>query len=103
MHLITSAIVPLEFEITKFERFKNELTASLEVNYEDKESKTQRNDEKPSMSVDRNATKIIPGASYKFSKNINAGLAYRYEFSYENTTDLILKSNSLSIWVEIKF
>ena len=84
-------------------RFKNELTASLDVSYEDKESQTQRNDEKPSMSVDRNATKIIPSASYKFSKNIDAGLAYSYEFSYENTTDLILKSNSLSTWIEIKF
>ena len=84
-------------------RFQNELTASVDVSYEEREDKTIRNEEKAVKNVDRSAVSLIPSASYKFSKNIDAGLSYKYEKSFEKTSDLTLKTNRLSIWVEIQF
>ncbi|MFO7896271.1 MAG: hypothetical protein R6U84_04995 [Candidatus Cloacimonadales bacterium] len=84
-------------------RFQNELTASLALSYEQRENKTKRNEEPAIKNVDRTAITVTPSASYKFSRNINAGLSYQYDKSLEKTTDLTLITNRLSLWIEITF
>ena len=83
-------------------RFKNELTATISATYEKRYQDTAST-ENTTINMDRKAFTISPSATYKFSKNIDAGLTYRYEKSLDVAPTLELITNRFGIWVEIKF
>ena len=98
-----SAPTGIKLPLLKRFRFKNELTASLDFELENKYSTSE--DEISGSTLNRDALnyKVTPGASYKFNDNITAGLNSTYENNHDRKEDKQTKIFSLSMWVEILF
>jgi len=81
---------------------RNELTTDVGFNYEKiyntKSSVTGTDVEKEKINYS-----ISPGASYKFSQNINAGLDINYNYSHDKLTNFIITNFTLGLWIEIIF
>ena len=81
---------------------QNELTTDLSFSVE-KTYNTKETTEKTTVEKDYLKYTITPGASYKFSKSITAGLESNYENSFDKQTNIKISSFRLSIWIEIIF
>ncbi len=81
---------------------KNEMTADIDLNYE-KVYNTKRGSGEPVVERDLMKYTITPGASYKFSQNIKAGLSSSYNWNHNRKNNQKIKTFRLSIWIEILF
>ncbi|MBN1948906.1 MAG: cell surface protein SprA [Candidatus Cloacimonetes bacterium] len=83
-------------------RFKNEMTATVGFNMERTyNTRSGTGDEV----VERDMLKytISPGASYKFSQNIRAGLTSNYDWNHNRKSNQKIRTFRLGIWIEIIF
>ena len=83
-------------------RFQNEMTAELSFNYEDSKS-TQKGSGDPVTNRDQTKMTVTPGASYKFSKNVRAGLTGNYDITDNKKNQQKISVFSLGVWIEILF
>ncbi|MBN2461330.1 MAG: cell surface protein SprA [Candidatus Cloacimonetes bacterium] len=81
---------------------KNELTTNLGVSYE-KVFNTKTTS--AGKDVEKNLIKysVSPGASYKFSQSITAGLDSNYNYSHDKQSNFEITTFSISIWIQIMF
>ena len=95
---------PKGIRILFFKRtnMKNEITTDVSFNMTMDETKSKGQEEEITE-VERTSYSITPGASYKFSKSITAGLTSEYEWTEDKKRKTTSSMFRLSIWIEIIF
>ncbi len=95
---------PKGIRILFFKRtnMKNEFTTDVNFNMTIDKT-TMKGQEEEIDEVDKESYSVTPGASYKFSKSITAGLTSEYEWTEDIKRDTSSSTFRLSIWVEIVF
>jgi hypothetical protein len=94
--------IKIPFRKTRF-FIKNEATLSLNVTYSRNWGTKTGFDNVTQKEEDQMNFSFRPQVSYKFSKNITAGLTSEYKINNNNKTNNELTTFSLSTWVEIIF
>jgi hypothetical protein len=79
---------------------KNQLSASMGINYENSEDVTKGRE---NSQVDRSNSRLAftPGATYQFDQNIRGGLTSSYEITTDRKRDDGSRIFSLGVWVEV--
>ena len=95
---------PKGIRILFFKRtnMKNEFTTDINFNMEMNKT-TRKGLEVNITEIDKTSYGVTPGASYKFSKSITAGLTSEYEWTEDNERGTTSEMFRLSIWIEIIF
>ena len=95
---------PKGIRILFFKRtnMKNEFTTDISFRM-GSEKTTRRGQEEEIDEIDKTSYGITPGASYKFSKSITAGLTSEYEQTEDKKRKTSSSMFRLSIWIEILF
>ena len=95
---------PKGIRILFFKRtnMKNEFTT--DVNFRMSTEKTTRKGQEDEIDeIDKTSFAVTPGASYKFSRSITAGLTSEYEQTEDKKRKTSSSMFRLSIWIEILF
>jgi opacity protein-like surface antigen len=95
---------PKGVKILFFKRtnMKNEFTTDISFNM-GRDKTTREGLEDTQEELNKKSYKITPGASYKFSKSITAGLTSEYNKNEDLKRETTSSTFRLSIWVEIIF
>ncbi|MDA3814403.1 MAG: cell surface protein SprA [Candidatus Cloacimonetes bacterium] len=95
---------PKGIRILFFKRtnMKNEITTDVNFNMT-MDKTTSKGQEKEITEIEKTSYSITPGASYKFSKSITAGLTSEYEWTEDKKRKTSSSMFRLSIWIEIIF
>ena len=95
---------PKGVKILFFKRtnMKNEFTTDVSFNM-GTEKTTRKGQEDEINEIDKTSYGVIPGASYKFSRSITAGLTSEYEWTEDKKRKTSSSMFRLSIWIEIIF
>ncbi len=81
---------------------KNEFTTDIAFSMGN-EKATRQGQEEKIVEINRESYSVTPGASYKFSKSITAGLTSEFERTRDKKRKTTSSMFRLSIWVEIIF
>ncbi len=95
---------PKGIRILFFKRtnMKNEITTDVNFNMT-MDKTTSKGQETEITEIERTSYSITPGASYKFSKSITAGMTSEYEWTEDKKRKTSSSMFRLSIWIEIIF